>query len=212
VIKNSSVGVYTPFELALKFDDGKTEGVIITTSEEASNCLNTPGPYMPYYGTKTRAKISQHGFEIIRESSTIDDLCKLSIIVSELGSGEDIKELVNTIIKSRCPWDISSLTAVLPGVYGGAALHRHQRVTQAVMSTLGSTTVGTHLNFNTDRTGVFSGGANDYPLPFQASFLTAACNIQCLAYFGLVNSGCSYLVPVPTNPEPIDDTVVGREV
>lgn len=170
-VRHQDIGTYTPFDFTISLHHETTSRISVVSRTETMNFRTTIGPYPPNFGTKTRAKTSDHGFKIITSSSTIGDLRALMIIYSELGSTADMKRIIDPLVRARCPWSIDELQNIMPTLFGGTAAHRHDTLQQSAFSVLGSKTVPTHLNFCSDQSGILSGGVLDYPVAFQEHYL-----------------------------------------
>jgi len=196
-VENRCIGVYTPFDFKLGHTPSGTSRISASTrAVSGEQMLTTAGPYAPNFGTKTRQKMSSHGFRILSSSSTVQDLKALTMIWSELGSDGSLAQLLDGVAYARCPWSLPTLGQVLPTSYGGSAAHRHQQLDSKHFAVLGSKTVPTHLNLCSDQAGVLSGGERDIPLAYQPFYLTLTSVFQTLAACGADIDGreCSYIL------------------
>ncbi|QHD64779.1 RNA dependent RNA polymerase [Plasmopara viticola lesion associated mymonavirus 1] len=207
-VQHVCIGVYNPFDFQLDYHTA-TKPMISAFSrcEDTSTLHGSLGIYPPNFGTKTRQKVSDHGFKIITSSSTVADLKTLILTASELGSHPTLLTLLNEICRARSPWSILQLMPILPTAFGGTAAHRHQDINRAAFSLLGSRTVPTHLNFSSDTAGVLSGGEFDYPIAFQEFYLTLTNIFQVLSFNSLIsnNAGIGFVMtdtyePIPDEP------------
>jgi len=163
------IGTYCPLEWRLT--TRRSNSINATSRSPIASLHSTLGPYPPNFGTRTRQKRSEHGYKIVTSSGTVKDLRSLVMIASELKAGPSLRKLINQIIRSRCPWDLGVLERVLPTAIGGTAAHRHENLNSGFFGILGSCTIPTHLNFDTDTAGILSGGEDDYAVVFQEFFL-----------------------------------------
>lgn len=197
-IRHQDIGTYTPFDFTILLRHSEEARISVSSRTPVSTLKTEVGPYPPNFGTKTRAKTSDHGFKIITSSSTIGDLRALMITFSELGSTEDMREIIEPILRARSPWGINDLLHIMPTVFGGTAAHRHDTLQQNSFSVLGSKTVPTHLNFCSDKSGILSGGVLDYPLAFQEHYLFLTGIAQLLSSVKTLEEEalcCSILIP-----------------
>jgi len=207
-IKNADIGSYTPFEFDLTQDLGKRPAICIGVSNQSVSCTKTLGRQPPNFGTKTRAKVSGHGYQIYTSGSAVKDLKGIVLTASELGSSVELLDLCDLLACQRSPWTARTLSSVLPTAYGGCASHRHTRLNQAHFAILGSKTVPTHISLSSDNAGQLSGGFYDYPVPFQAFYLTGTAMVQQLAPIGLLKPESWFGFAVPQRMEPISDQSV----
>lgn len=207
-LKNADIGSYTPFEFKLTQDLGNNNSIMIGVDKDGPRCTTSLGRQPPNFGTKTRAKTSEHGYRIYSSGSAVQDLKGIVLTASELGSSAAMLDLCDLLTLQRSPWTARSLSSVLPTAFGGCASHRHTRLSQAHFSILGSKTVPTHLSLCSDRAGQLSGGLYDYPVAFQAFYLTGTALVQQLAPIGLIRGDEWFGFEVPTRMEPISDTDV----
>lgn len=186
-LSNACIGVYTPFEFKLGCVASSVARISASTRTTYSHqMLQEAGAYAPNFGTRTRQKVTSHGFKVITSSSTVKDLKALTLIWSELGADSSLARILNDITYARSPWSVETLSEVLPTSFGGSAAHRHQQLDQRFFSVLGSKTVPTHLNFCSDQAGILSGGELDYPIAFQPFYLTLTSHFQFLAAFDVL--------------------------
>jgi len=191
-VEHKNIGVYNPFDFPLTFTNTAQPMISASARTDSGTSLHDSlGVYPPNFGTKTRQKVSDHGFKIVTSSSTLADLKKLVLACSELGSSESWVELLSTITRARSPWSIDQLLSVLPTAFGGAAAHRHAAINNSAFSILGSRTVPTHLNFCSDLAGKLSGGEYDYPIAFQEFYLVLSNIFQVLTKCGVVSTNAS---------------------
>jgi hypothetical protein len=211
-LTNSSIGVYTPFEFELDtVQPAGTAQISAMTRTKNKNFLTEIGDYPPNFGTRTRQKISHHGYKIVSSSSTVKDLKDLTMIYSELGSSKDLGEVLDVLIEERCPWTIEYLSTIMPTSIGGTAAHRHQALGRSAFAVLGSKTVPTHLNFCSDDSGILSGGKHDYPIVFQAMYLTLTGIHQSLSECMDDDDMLSLSLILTDDYEPIPDTAIVRD-
>lgn len=171
-LDNTTIGTYVPLEFDLKPLDPKLS--MITAEVYASkveDILLSVGKAPPNFGTQTKTKLSKHGYAIANTGSTIRDIKRAVLITSELGASSDAKELSNSIIHARSPWDVEQLMGIFPTEFGGSGIHRHKDLQKKSYGIMGSSTVPTHLAYSTDQSGILSGGEDDYPIVFQEFFL-----------------------------------------
>lgn len=212
-LKNADIGTYTPFEFSLTHDLGHHPNISLGLSSDAAKCCETLGSQPPNFGTRTRAKLSEHGFRVYASGSAVKDLKGIVLTASELGSSEKLLDLCDQLAIQRSPWTARTLSPVLPTAFGGCASHRHTRLGQAHFSILGSRTVPTHISMCSDNAGQLSGGFYDYPVAFQAFYLTGTALVQQLAPRGLLKPDTWFGFIVPNRMEPISDqAVVAPEV
>jgi len=208
VIDNANIGVYTPFDFDLGYDDGRTPMVFACTWAPTGACTSSVGAYPPNFGTRTKVKQSSHGYRIHDDSSVMRDLKSLVRIASETGGSPILRDLLDRIIRTRCPWDYDTLAVILPTVFGGTAVHRHTRINSAPFSVLGSRTVPTHMNFCSDRSGILSGGMHDYPVVFQALYLTLTSVYQQLGWKSRISGRVRFGFIIPEKLDSIVDDPV----
>nr|WON42281.1 RNA-dependent RNA polymerase [Actinidia fungus negative-stranded RNA virus 2] len=190
-VDHKNIGVYNPFDFQLQYTDASKPMISASSRSTTESLHDSLGPYPPNFGTKTRQKLSDHGFKVTTSSSTVGDLKKLISTFSELGLDDSLGALISQITMSRSPWTTSELVSVLPTAYGGSAAHRHAAINASAFSILGSRTVPTHLNFCSDNAGVLSGGEYDYPIAFQEFYLSLTNVMQVLTYNDVLNSNAS---------------------
>jgi len=212
-VEHKNIGVYNPFDFKLQFFDSKYSMISASSRTSDVDDLTTSiGPYPPNFGTKTRQKVSDHGFKIVTSSSTVSDMKRLVMIFSELGSDPSFAGILSQITKSRSPCTIEHLASILPTSFGGAAAHRHASIDSTAFSILGSRTVPTHLNFCSDLAGILSGGEFDYPIAFQEFYLTLTNVFQNTTRLGLLNGNAAIGFLMSDNYEPLPTDVVKCEV
>ncbi|QUE49142.1 MAG: RNA-dependent RNA polymerase [Sclerotinia sclerotiorum negative-stranded RNA virus 9] len=193
-LKNSSIGVYTPFDFQIGRYTNKKPTISVSIRPK-SDILHTKGDSAPTLGSSTAEKVSQHGYKIVSTNSTMRDLKSAVLIFSELQGDNSVLPIVDSIIKGRSPWSLSQLIPVFPSQYGGSALHRHE-ASRHHFSALGSCSVSTHMTFSSDRAGILSGGEYDYPVVFQTLFLTLSNLYQNLASHNItLPNNLAYFIP-----------------
>jgi hypothetical protein len=207
-VKNECIAVYNPFDFKIAYSNSEKPMITCTSRAEEDNLHRTLGVYPPNFGTKTRQKVSDHGFKITTSSSTVQDLKRLVLIASELGAEDTFKSILSQITHARSPWSLSQLMTVLPTSYGGTAAHRHQAINSSAFSLLGSRTVPTHLNFCSDKAGILSGGEFDFPIAFQEFYLVLTNLFQVLTHTGLLDCNASIGFEMSDTYIPIPDAVV----
>lgn len=193
-LKNSSVGIYTPFDFRLgKFTN--RHPTISAHIRPGARLLDEKGPFPPNFGTSTIAKVSNHGYRIVSCNSTMRDLKTAVLIFSELQGHDSIRPMIDSIIQARSPWKLEQLLPLFPTVYGGTAVHRHA-ASRHNFAVLGSCSVPTHIHFSSDNAGILSGGEVDYPVVFQTLYLTLTNLYQNLESAGIpLPSSLAYEVP-----------------
>jgi hypothetical protein len=207
-VKHENIGAYCPLDYLL-VDTPLSNSVITASCRVPVDTLcDSVGFYPPNFGTKTRQKISDHGYKVITSSSTAGDLRALCITASELQCSNELKQLFNDIITARSPYDMASLEQVMPSSYGGAAAHRHDQLNTASYSILGSKTVPTHLNFCSDLAGELSGGENDYPVVFQEYYLYLTSIFQTLSSHKILSTPKTLGVEIPSTLVPLPNDAV----
>lgn len=162
--------------------------------------INTVGPYPPNFGTKTRQKISDFGFKILHASSTLQDIKSLTTTINQVSQDPLLRGVIDDIIQSRCPWTLKTCSTVFPEVYGGVAAHRHDSLSNKFFGILGNSTIPTHINFSSDRSGPLSGGVYDYANVFQEDYLTVNAAIQCKVHLKSCSSSCAVGLRVSSIP------------
>lgn len=202
-LKNSSVGVYTPFDFELGYFTNKRP-TISAHVRPNNRILDTKGVFPPNFGTSTQTKISDHGYRIVNCNSTMRDLKSALLIYSELQGDISIRPMIDSIIESRSPWKTDQLIPIFPTVYGGTAVHRHA-ASRHHFAVLGSCSVPTHIHFSSDNAGILSGGEMDYPVVFQTLYLTLTNLYQNMnaKNIGMPSSLAYY---IPDSLEGIDTT------
>ncbi|QMP84020.1 putative RNA-dependent RNA polymerase [Cryphonectria parasitica sclerotimonavirus 1] len=205
-IKNSSVGIYTPFDFEIGPFSAR-KATISASVIPSAQILTTCGESPPNFGTVTRQKLSSHGYRIVNCNSTMRDLKQAVVIYSELQADSTISPIVDSVVTARSPWSLSQLTAIFPSVYGGTAVHRHA-ASKHHFSMLGSCSIPTHLTFSSDRAGILSGGELDYPVVFQTLFLTLSNLYQNIAASGVkLPTNIAYYIPDTLNAIDTEPTV-----
>lgn len=207
-LKNSNIGVYTPFDFKLFLREKDEPWISCQTRGNIRDFFNKPGGYPPNFGTKTRAKVSTHGYKVYESSGTIKDLMKITLLSTQMGTDPKLEELLNKICVERSPWEIHQLRAVLPVSIGGCAQHRAERNNQSHFAILGSNTVPTNLNYCSDDAGILSGGIDDVPVPFQAFYLTMSNIVSVLADAELDIGSLQFGFKVPEVLDVIDNSPV----
>jgi hypothetical protein len=177
-LDNAAIGTYCPLEFRLTRDRAATSGITAATRDSAVGIHLSPGPYPPNFGTRTRQKISTHGYKIVTSSDTVKDLKLLTTTCSELRAGPYLRSVISDVCESRSPWSLDTLEKYFPSHIGGSAVHRHARIQSRGFATLGSNTIPSHVNYTSDNAGVLSGGENDYPVVFQEHYLFLTQLIQ----------------------------------
>lgn len=211
-VDNTCIGQYTPWDFDLRYDDG-TDGILAIGRAPSQSLFTTRGPYQPYFGSNTKAKTAKHGFTVKESTSTVRDLKKLVALVSSLDADKSIIAIADNIAKTRCPWSIGELFAWFPTNYGGAAVHRYERLGRGGYSAIGNKSALTHVGFSSDRSGSLSGGIYDYPIVFQAMYLTMSCLYTQLAANGCVALSARLLLALPVTPlRPIPDAPTTTDV
>jgi len=175
----AGIGVYCPLDFRLTTDP--RSAISASTRSDLSQVHTQLGPYPPNFGTRTRQKRSEHGYKILDSADTIKDIRSLVMIASELHAGPRLAKIISGIIQSRCPWDLTAMSRYMPTSIGGTAAHRHENLQSGFFCTLGSNTVPTHINYDTDNAGILSGGEEDYPIVFQEYFLSLNNHVSILS-------------------------------
>nr|WLK77437.1 RNA-dependent RNA polymerase [Suillus luteus mymonavirus 1] len=206
-IQQSCIGVYNPFDFRIQFND-QVSPMIFSTTRDAENSTTTLGPFPPNFGTKTRQKVSDHGFKIVTSSSTVADLKAITLTASELGGHPSLVSVLGMITHARSPWTLTQLLSVLPTAYGGTAAHRHAAINASAFSILGSRTVPTHINYCSDRAGLLSGGENDYPIAFQEFYLVLSNLYQTMCATNVLPTDWSIGFLLSDDYDPIPDEPV----
>ncbi|QYF49867.1 MAG: RNA-dependent RNA polymerase [Xinjiang mymona-like virus 2] len=207
-VQQSCIGVYNPFDFQLDFTTDESPMIFTSIRTASDRIADTIGMYPPNFGTRTKQKTSDHGFKILTSSSTVSDLKKLVLTLSELGNTPSLGKLLNSITHARSPWATQQLASVLPTQYGGTAAHRHAAINASAFSLLGSRTVPTHLNFCSDKAGVLSGGEFDFPIAFQEFYLVLTNIVQVLSNAGLIDDNASFGFRMTDDYETIPDQPV----
>jgi len=210
-VEHACIGVYTPFDFKLRYSC--MHGPEISVSSRSTASLSrTVGLYPPNFGTRTRAKTTDHGVKITTSSSTVQDLKKLVLIWSELGSHRKLAEALSVISLSRSPWRVDQLAHVMPTRFGGSAAHRHSALDSKGFFTLGSVTVPTHLNLCSDKAGILSGGEVDVPIAFQPFYLTLTNLMQVLTDAEVISNTATIAYHLTDDYEelPCDQVIVDR--
>lgn len=214
-VEHSNIGVYCPLDFRLQYTCNSYPMISGSSRADGGFLHETIGPYPPNFGTKTKQKVSDHGFKIVTSSSTVIDLKKIVVTHSELGSSVELARLLTQITSARSPWSISQLSTVMPTAYGGTAAHRHAAINASAFSILGSRTVPTHLNFCSDMAGSLSGGEFDFPIAFQEFYLTLTNFFQVLTKIGAMNTNASIgfrmtddYEALPTDPVTVDEAPI----
>lgn len=204
----SCIGVYCPLEFELTEEMGTA--ISGTCRAPVDEHLRTIGIYPPNFGTRTKQKRSEHGFKIQDSSDTIKDIRCLVMIASELQATGALRELISDLISTRCPWGLATMEQYFPTSIGGSAAHRHENLQSGFFGTLGSNTVPTHLNFDTDNAGILSGGEDDYPIVFQEFFLLLESHFSVFSFSQMITSCLTlrYKIPPSLDPIPTDTTSV----
>jgi hypothetical protein len=173
-LHNADIGVYTPFEFKLGVKTNEIPWISATLDTDITQLFDHPGAYPPLFGSKTKAKVSTHGYKIHDDLSAVRDLKNLILLNSQLGDDPTLRAVIDSIVSARCPWTVGQLSSIMPTSIGGCSIHRHQEANSAVFAVLGSKTVPSHVNFCSDDAGKLSGGLKDYPVIYQAYYLTLA--------------------------------------
>ncbi|QDB75013.1 MAG: RNA-dependent RNA polymerase [Alternaria tenuissima negative-stranded RNA virus 1] len=193
-LKNSSIGIYTPFDFPVGHMTRK-KFVVSAAVDPDADLFGEPGVSPPNFGTTTSQKKSEHGYRIANCNSTIRDLKSAILMYSELQGDSSITPTVESIINARSPWTLSQLLPLFPTVYGGTAVHRHA-ASRHNFAMLGSCSVPTHVSLSSDNAGILSGGEFDYPVVFQTLFLTLTNIYQLLESSGIRKpSSIAYHIP-----------------
>jgi hypothetical protein len=198
----TTIGVYCPLGFAL-IPGGTRSGITSTSRTPAHQFLTTVGPYPPKFGTRTKQKRSTHGYTIITSSDTVRDLRRLVMTATELASTGNLHTTLDAIVTSRCKWGLTTLERYFPTHVGGTAAHRHENVQSAFFSTLGSCTVPSHLNYDTDHAGILVGGEDDYPIAFEEFFLVLDAHCSFLSWLGSITGPISLTIAIPDNLQTI---------
>jgi len=208
-VEHRNVGTYNPLDFKLRFTRMREPMISMTARcDSDSTPTKVLGPYPPNFGTRTRQKVSDHGFKIVTSSSTVADLKRLVLTFSELGQSDSLCALIDRIVAARSPWALRQLVNVLPTSIGGSALHRHDKLNAQPFSILGSRTIPTHLNFCSDLSGVLSGGEDDYPIAYQEFYLTLTNVYQVLTLHRVLDNNCNIGFQLSNDYEPLPtDTV-----
>lgn len=204
-LRNSSVGIYTPFEFELSYHNPSVPsiGAFVKNKEDL---LNTKGQNPPNFGTKTMQKVSDHGYRIVNCNSTMRELKQAILMYSELQGDPSVMPFIESIVTSRSPWLPSQLIPLFPSVYGGTAVHRHA-ANKHKFGMLGSNSVSTNIILSSDNAGILSGGEDDYPVVFQTFYLTLTNLYQLLSACGIPVPN-SMVLPIPAKLDTIDSRPV----
>lgn len=209
---NATIGTYCPLSYKLVPKGPGIHGICAASRTQTTSFHTSTGPYPPNFGTKTRQKRSTHGYTIVTGSTTIQDIKELVLIASELDAQDELLEQIDKIIQTRSPWSYQLLKAYFPSVFGGMAAHRHDRMNKRPFSTLGSNTVPTHINFSTDKTGVLSGGHDDYPVVFQEHMLYLSSIFSMVSDADISRNALALVIPIYQNLEPLPGSRVTMTV
>jgi len=202
-LNNATVGTYCPLDFPLSTAVMSAVGIMAASRSSILGAHLEPGPYPPNFGTRTREKVSSHGFKIITSDDTVRDLRTLVTTNSELRSGPSLRNLISGICQSRSPWSLDTLEKYFPTKYGGTGVHRHARMQLRPFATMGSNTIPTHLNFSSDRSGTLCGGEEDVSVVYQEFYLYLNAVAQTLCqdvdrpFSAVVQIGESALEPIP---------------
>nr|DBA06989.1 TPA_asm: RNA-dependent RNA polymerase [Sclerotimonavirus sp.] len=197
-LKNSSIGIYSPFDFKLSYNSFKQSVISATISGE--NLLDSAGKSQPNFGTRTSTKVTTQGYRIANCNNTIRDLKSAILMFSELQGSESVRPIVDGIVSSRSPWSTHQLCPIFPKTYGGTAVHRHA-AGKHNFAMLGSCSVPTHISLSSDRAGILSGGELDYPVVFQTLFLTLSNLFQNIAASNNpLPSSLAFLIPADLQP------------
>jgi hypothetical protein len=207
-LKHADIGAYTPFDYRLGKRQRAEPWISCATERVGIDLTRVRGSKPPNFGTQTRAKVSRHGFRIETTGGTISDLRALTLLYTMLGSDPTLAALCSQLTQLRCPWSVQALGTVLPTAIGGCASHRHIRINTARFSVLGSRTTPTNLSLSSDDSGLLSGGLDDYPVPFQAFYLTLTTVAAQLGEAGLLPTRTEFGVMLEDDYEPISNTPV----
>ncbi|UNG44331.1 RNA-dependent RNA polymerase [Fusarium asiaticum negative-stranded RNA virus 1] len=200
-LKNSSVGIYTPFDFELCRFSPRFP-TISAQVKYGTDLLDTYGNCPPNFGTKTKQKTSDHGYRIVNCNSTMRDLKQAALIYSELQAEPSTRPFIEAIINARSPWNLTQLVPLFPTVYGGTAVHRHA-ASRHSFAMLGSCSISTHVTLSSDNAGILSGGEDDYPVIFQTMFLTLTNLYQLIASAKLTTPS-SIALRIPKELDGID--------
>jgi hypothetical protein len=208
-VHHKNIGVYNPLDYPLQFFDPNASMISASARcHDHVTLADSTGPYPPNFGTKTKQKVSDHGFKIVTSSSTVQDLKRLILTYSELGGDPAFGKLITQITRARSPWTADQLLHVMPTSYGGTAAHRHAAINAAAFSILGSRTVPTHINFCSDISGLLAGGEFDYPFAFQEFYLVLTNVFQNLNHLGALSSNAAIGFKLDDNYEALPTDVV----
>jgi len=83
-LKNADIGVYTPFEFKLTYGGEGKPWISCSLAGKAKDVTSVLGTLPPMFGSKTKAKVSTHGYKIVNTGSAIRDLKGLVLTLSNL--------------------------------------------------------------------------------------------------------------------------------
>lgn len=209
-ILSVTMTTYCPLSCELTNRVVSLPSISASIRSDPTSLKRSVGKYSPNFGTKTMQKRSDHGFKIITTSDTVRILKSLTVTASELGSDPGLRQVIDSLISSRSPWNLEFLKNIFPRVYGGTAAHRHDSMNHQYFGILGNWTVPTHMSFDTDNAGQLVGGKEDYPVVFQEYFLTLTNIMQTVGDVlfnrDAFSMGCiiGHLNPLPSEQVTLD--------
>jgi len=149
-------------------------GIRVVGIYTGGSCLDSRGPEVPYLGTPTREKRSDHGFKLVGSSLSSIALRKLQLILSQTRGEGGLARLIGDVGLTRSSLDLTEVTHVLPRVIGGNPFHRYDaRTGYRGAQLLGNANFASWLYLNSNNADPLSGAVEDYPLMVQEFFLYA---------------------------------------
>jgi hypothetical protein len=147
-------------------------GIRVVGLYSVGDCLTERGPEVPYLGTPTREKRSEHGFKLVGSSLSSVALRKLQLILSQTSGQPGMKDLLRDVGLTRSNLDLTEVTHLLPRVIGGNPFHRYDaRTGYRGAQLLGNANFASWTYLNSNHASPLSGSVADFPIMVQEFYL-----------------------------------------
>jgi len=132
----------------------------------------TKGQSPAFYGSRTKSKISPHGFKIVGRGYATSALRSIQTIMSWSDHSEGILKLLDYLSETRCGIPISPYRPLVDEQAGGEWGHRYEsRIGERDAYVLGQAGSASSILVDTNHMGYLSGTTTDYPIMYQEFIL-----------------------------------------
>lgn len=139
---------------------------------KGSDIFYTRGQSPAFYGSRTKAKISPHGFKIVGRGYATSALRSIQSIMSWSDNSEGILQLLDYLSETRCGIAISPYRPLIDEQAGGEWGHRYEsRIGERDAYILGQAGSASSILVDTNYIGYLSGTTVDYPIMYQEFIL-----------------------------------------